>query len=619
MVWSAPAALWLAASLGVILVLHGIRLFRRRIPTTTLWIWRELAKESHTSLRLERIVRNLPLLLQLVLAALLVLALAQPLWFRDVAFDKDVVLVIDASASMNTRTGDTTRFEKAREAALEIVDELRSGQRMAIVQMSRAPRLVQAFTDDVARLEAAIGSMAPTDEPAAVKAALLFALSLAKDLEERQVALIGDGAYHGDESAAGILNDTITFIPIEGGGDNAAITQFSYRAFPPPLQGGELLLTVRSYASAPREITARIALNGSVPLERRLTVAPGARQTVLIPVPAKTYGVVRAELSPEDALPSDDRAYAVIPGDEIAHVLLVGQADPPLHAVLQSLPGIAVTYRDSLNGELEEGKIGPFDLMIFNAVPPPEIEHGTLAVIGSTAPGGGVRVVGYSENPRVTGWHAEDPLLRYVDVQRLQVKRAFRLLADTGTVPLVETVDGPLIARSERNGLRVVTIGFKLEESRLGAEDAFPLFMANLVDWAREQAVSGAGKLSARTALAGESVTWRPAPGAGALLVNGPGGESWEYPVGPDPFRFEQTARVGVYTFRSGGTAVPFAVNLLDDRESETARNPEIVGRAAGEGEGRGFGEIALEGWPWFVAAGLLFLFVEWLVWSRFS
>jgi len=60
-------------------------------------------------------------------------------------------------------------------------------------------------------------------------------------------------------------------------------------------------------------------------------------------------------------------------------------------------------------------------------------------------------------------------------------------------------------------------------------------------------------------------------------------------------------------------------VNLLDARESDTSRNPAIVGRAASAGGGRGFGEVALEGWPWFIAAGLLFLFLEWLVWSRFS
>ena len=128
MLWSAPLAFWFALSLLVILILHGIKLFRRRLPTSTLFIWREITRESQASLRLDRIVRNLPMLLQLLLAALLVMALAQPLLLREVAFDKDVVLVIDASASMNTRTGSGTRFDLAREMALDLAGDPGPGQ-----------------------------------------------------------------------------------------------------------------------------------------------------------------------------------------------------------------------------------------------------------------------------------------------------------------------------------------------------------------------------------------------------------------------------------------------------------------------------------------------------------
>jgi hypothetical protein len=623
MIWSAPAAFWLALTLGVILVLHGIRLFRRRMPTTTLWIWRELAKESHTSLRLERIVRNLPLLLQLLLAALLVLALARPLWFREVAFDKDLVLVVDASASMNTRADGATRFEKARRAALNLVDQLRSGQRMALVRMARAPRLVLPFTDDPARLKAALAALRPTDEHAALKPALLFALSLAKDLGERQVALIGDGAYGDEEGAAGILNDTVTFIPVEGGGENAGIVRFAYRPFLPPQVGGELLLTVRSFARAARQVVARVALDGRAPLEHRIALEPGAQQTLLIPVPQDAQGVVRAELQPEDDLASDDRAYLVIARTETAQVLLVGEAEPPLHAVLQAIPDIEVTYRDSLNGELSDGRLRLFDLMIFNRVAPPELEGGTLAVFGAIAPGGGVRAAGWIDRPRIAGWRPDDPLLRYVDVQRLQLGRALRLIPEPGVLTLVDGVEGPLITRRETNGLRVVTIGFELKDSHWAAEEAFPLFMANLVEWGRDHKAGGQGSGNGsgprREVAAGESLNWRPAPGQAGLEVTGPGGQRWNFLDTHEPLRFEETERVGIYTFRSGDKAVPFAVNLLDVRESDIARNPAIVGRAAAEGERRGFGQVALEGWPWFVAGGLLLLFLEWLVWSRYS
>jgi hypothetical protein len=621
MSWSAPLAFWFALSLVVIFVLHGIRMFRRRMPTTTLWIWRQLAKESQSSLRLNRVVRNLPLLLQLLLAALLVLALAQPLWFRKVAIDRDVVLIVDASASMNARTsvngqaGSSTRFDEARKAALNLVGEMHGGQRMALVEMAHAPRLVASFTPDTAKLKQAIEGLSATDARADLKANLLFGLSLAKDLEQRQLVLIGDGAYRDDDGSVAMLNDTTTFIPVGEAGDNVAITQFAYRAFLPPLEGGELLLTVRSFGTSPRDVTASIALDGTPPLTRGLNLPPGSAQSVLIPVPAGLHGVARAQLLPGDELGSDDRAFAVIAGQEPAKVLLVGEPDPPLHAVLQSLPALEVTYRDSAAGIAGDGALAAYDLVLFNRVPPPPLERGTVVVLGGASPAGGVTSAGWVDHPRITSWRAEDPLLRSVDVQRLEPGRAQALIPAPGTDVVVDALEGALITRRETGLLRVVTIGFDLRASRISAQDAFPLLMANLVESARRNGGGGA----ATAVAAGEGYVWRHRGGAGALKVTASDGRSWDYPPSDEPLRFDHTERVGIYTFEGNGGSEPMVVNLLDDRESQIARNPDAVGRAAASGVGRGFGEVSLEGWPWFVAAGLLFLLAEWLVWSRFT
>lgn len=615
MLWSVPAAFWLATILGVIFVLHGIRLFRRRMPTTTLHIWRQVAKESHTSLRLERIVRNLPLLLQLLLAALLVLALAQPLWFRDVAFDKDVVLVVDASASMNARTGNGTRFELAQERALELVNELSDGQRMALVAMERGPRLVHPFSDDTAQLRQAIRGLRPTHAAADLKQSLLFAVSLAKDLEQRQVVLIGDGAYYENEGAAAILNNTVTFIPVTGGEDNLAIVQFAYRANVAPLEGGELLVTVESYSEESREAMLTLSLGDAEFASRTLSIEAGGHSTLIVPVPADAAGVVRAELTPEDDLAADNVAHAVIRPTPLARVLLVGPADPPLYAALQALPDIEVTFRDRLDGELQRPGRG-FDLALFNRTVPPRVEQGTLAVFGALSPQGGLSQSGWVDDPRIIGWRPDDPLLRYLDPRQLQISRARRLSAERGTEILVAAVEGPLIAKRESGGVRVVTLGFDLREARFSSQDAFPLFMANLVNWARPKG----GWVQERALSAGEAFLWQPGRQAAAdLRVTAPDGEAWDYAVAGEPVRFEHTDLTGIYTFESGGQVERLAVNLLDSPESRIHPNPAMTGRAPGDAGGRGFGEITSEGWPWFVLAGAVFLFVEWLIWNRFS
>jgi hypothetical protein len=374
-------------------------------------------------------------------------------------------------------------------------------------------------------------------------------------------------------------------------------------------------MTVRSFGTSARNVTAAIALDGTPPLTRDVNLPPGSAQSVLIPVPAGLRGVARARLLPGDELGSDDQAFAVIAGQEPARVLLVGEPDPPLHAVLQSLPALDVTYRDSAAGIAADGALSAYDLVMFNRVAPPLLERGTVVVLGNASEAGGVTGAGWIDRPRITGWQADDVLLRYVDVQRLEPGRALALTPAPGTDVVVEALEGALITRRETGLLRVVTIGFDLRASRISAQDAFPLLMANLVESSRRNG----GESVRKAVAAGEGYVWRHSGGAGPLKVTASDGRSWDYPPSNEPLRFDHTERVGIYTFEGNGRSEPMVVNLLDDRESEIQRNPEAVGRAAASGVGRGFGEVALEGWPWFVLAGLLFLLVEWLVWSRFT
>ena len=62
------------------------------------------------------------------------------------------VLVIDRSASM----GEEGKLEGARAAARAFVEQMRPGDQTAVIAFDERPRLVQPFTNDTARLDAAI-------------------------------------------------------------------------------------------------------------------------------------------------------------------------------------------------------------------------------------------------------------------------------------------------------------------------------------------------------------------------------------------------------------------------------------------------------------------------------
>ena len=66
MTWLNPTAFAFLALIPVVLVLHALRYRRRDVRVSTLFLWESVLREAHGSLGLQRLVQNLPLLLQLL-------------------------------------------------------------------------------------------------------------------------------------------------------------------------------------------------------------------------------------------------------------------------------------------------------------------------------------------------------------------------------------------------------------------------------------------------------------------------------------------------------------------------------------------------------------------------
>ena len=139
---------------GLTIVAYILKMRRRRfeVPFSTLW-QRVLKKKETTSLW-----RHLRRLLSLLLAALAILgtmflATTEPELGEADEDARNIVLVVDASASMETvdeRRGSdkVTRLEKAKEKAHELVDSMGGGDTAMIMQMDGQTSALTRFESD---------------------------------------------------------------------------------------------------------------------------------------------------------------------------------------------------------------------------------------------------------------------------------------------------------------------------------------------------------------------------------------------------------------------------------------------------------------------------------------
>ena len=136
-----PAALFLAGLAVPIVVFYILKIRLRRVPVSTLLFWQQIFEEKKPRSLWQRLRHLLSLLLQLAFLALLVFALADPIFRWQQARARRLVLVVDNSSSMNATDVAPSRLEAAKAEGRRLIDGMRLGDELAIIAAGAQPRV----------------------------------------------------------------------------------------------------------------------------------------------------------------------------------------------------------------------------------------------------------------------------------------------------------------------------------------------------------------------------------------------------------------------------------------------------------------------------------------------
>ena len=618
-----PFALAFAALSIPIILLYMLKLRRRDVLVSSTLLWQRLLRDREANVPWQRLRRNLLMLLQLLILALLTLALARPFVSTPAVVSGSVIVLLDASASMQAADVEPTRFDAARRAAREIVAGLGAGDAATLIAVGPQPRVLVSATNDRALLRRALEDAVPANGPADWEAA--FALSAAglTGAGDVQVVIISDGAL---PETLPSLPGQVRFVSVGGGSDNLAITALATRA---GMDGPQAFLRVVNYGSSDAEPLVEFsagAAGTAITLfdARRLPIPAHASADLTLTDLPYDLRVLRASLSTADALPLDDVAWAVHAPHASGRALLVSEGNLFLERALGALPAVELV-------RLAPGQPLPADdyaLYVYDGVAVADgaitstLPSGNLWLIGPAASVGGdlpIEVGGLFTDTAITHVAADDPLLRYVDMSNVHVLRARTVEPPPGARVLVEAGGGPLLFVAERPEGRLAVLTFDLRDSDLPLQVAFPILTANLTDWLLPQ---GAAWFPGNVR-PGDPVPIPPDPQATAIRITAPDGSRHVLTVGDQTPVFAATDQLGIYLVeqldRSNNVlqSTVLTVNLFDETESDIApRGSVLVGQtevsaAAREEEGR------REFWPWLAGAALGVLGVEWWTYHR--
>ncbi len=611
----APAMLAFLALIPIVILLYLLKLRRTEveIPSTLLWI-RSL-HDMTANAPFQRLRKNLLLLLQVIVLALLATGLARPYMQAEGTAGKHLCVLLDRSASMQTlEDGGKTRMDLAKDEVGRMIDEMEGGDQMMLVDFAETSNVLCELTDDRSRLRAALRSVDLADTRTRIRDAILVAHSLKQTIPDLDIVIVGDGNVSDLNEMATRAYD-LSFLRVGNATHNLGIVAFSVRA---PVGGSagdrQTFALIHNAHNEPITTTLTLTFDDEILAVDEITVpAEGDAETVFTH-PDLGAGVLEAQLDYEDALAVDNVAWLALRPDTQIRSLLVSAPDSisayMLRQVLALDSRVALSTSPPENYQLTD----EYDLTIFDNYVPDEMPPGTLVFLNGVPPLDGVEVIGAIENPPIIARNTEHPLMRFnLDPSNVIISAALKLKIPADAPALLSTAGSPLIADLSRGGRQILVIGFDIADSNWPLNLSFPLFFQNLLAWVPRSA------LAAETSVpAGRPLTLAASADFESAEIRDPKGNSTTLAL--DPMRsvyFSQTERTGIYEMKVGESTLPYAVNVLDRSESAIKPAEALeLGRATVEAvEGRVRRNREL--WTWFLVGALMFLCFEWWIFSR--
>ncbi len=616
---AAPLALALGGLAIPIILLYMLRLRRREQLISSILFWQELARDRSANAPWQKLRRNIFLILQLLILAALVLALAQPSILSADPVDGQVFILLDASASMaaNDGEGGKSRFEGAVEQINQMAGQINGNDRVTLISVADSPVVLAAGSNDQQRLATVLAGAAPELTYADWPAAFALVNGLRQGTDNPRIVILSDGALPNNLPP---LAGDVRFIPVGIASDNLGISVLGSRN---QAEQSEVLVGVRNYGPNAQTALLSIFLDNQLHDSRRVELGAGEEKSLSWLIPPGVASV-EAAVSPADGgsdyLPVDDRAWTLLNNSEGATVKLVTDGNQFLERIFAILPNFTVTRvaaEDYAVAEDDER----YDLTVYDGVPIPQnLPDGNVLIFDPQPPttaeeGNTALIVGEVFTNTLVTRMADDSRLTDVAWRDVNVAQA-RRVEGVGLIPLIDAEGGALLLAGEIDERRVAVFPFDLTASDLPLRVAFPVIMANITEWLS----AGASITVAGQAEPGTVVALSRYPRADSIRVRLPGGETWTRSnLGEGgPIYFDQTDQTGRYAIEyidDSGKLIQlgqFVINFFNPSESDISTS-EVIRLGASEvlSEDEEIGGMR-ELWAIVLGVGLLLITLEW-------
>jgi hypothetical protein len=473
-----PLGLLGLLSLPVIFGLHLHLERNRRAVVSSLFLWAFLdAKLQGQRPRQLRITWLL--ILDLLIAAILSLALAQPQIeiSASLAEDAHMIILLDTSTSMLATDDATSRIDRAKNEVYALIDTIGQSGLVTVIAVSNDAEIL-GDSREVSEL----GIKRTVHETAAggtgtdLQAGLALAQAVMSEKKDNVVHFVTDGAFEFENADNLPIDVKWHFIGRES--NNLAVSSPSFVE----IEEGQYQMLVQLFNHTDEDhLTEVKVFTDGQEQNRREVMLPAESATPYVVNISGTVDYAQVELNVNDGLAVDNTAGVGNTAAGVVRIALVTDQPEPLDRAIKAVPGVEMNV---IRPE-EHNRAVDYDLTIFRDYLPDEWPDGVvfvtdLPVDGEILPASGVRTI---DQPLDI---SDDALLDGLEFSGVRWQNARGIVDfDSNFIPLILAGDNPLLLKQEREDGQLIVFTPFLEVGNLTIHPVFPLLVSNVIESAR--------------------------------------------------------------------------------------------------------------------------------------
>ncbi len=594
----------LIAFVFVILILYLLRQKVDEFEVSSTLLWRELYRNIEATKPWEKLRKNLLMILQIAAFFFLMAALMHPYWSKAGDPQERLILVIDCSASMNTKyDSSATRLDAAKEKACALVDRVGLSGTVTVISSSNQGTLLLANSRDSREIKETIRSILPTSLPGSAADSLNLVQSAATQREESQIVFFTDTDLDpGMENASivSLYRDCV----------NVSMDAMSCSASE---EGISILVRMTNHSD--QTLEREINLYGEEKLlDIQQTILPAGETVVLYfeEIPAEG-NFFRAEFQEEDDLAGDNQTFCVRETSDVRRILLVTDSNLFLEKAFLLLPGVEVYRTRDLTEDWSEES--GFDLYVLDGVDRSDTDSGRLPMgnllLINSRVGGITEERERRSNPILT--FSEGELTGYIANEQFGVNEASSYALPLWGKPFLTGEDFIAGYFGEYDGRRIAVMGFDLHKTDFGLQASFPVLISHLADYLLMRG------LASETAIcAGDLLSLNGSTSGGDLNIVRPDGNMDTLAPSALTVSYPDTETPGVYqvsqTIGEEERTQYIAVNFPSESESHVAYARDLDSEAS---TSEAVMEHTVDLRPYALLLLLLVLTAEWYVYVK--